>query len=126
LYKEAVVCFPYLADLAIDSDMACDLQKCKWFTRGWTLQELVASKNVEFYDEAWNFVGDKIILLKDLFEITRIHKSVLQDSTSLPNFTVAQRMSWAASRQTTREEDLAYCLLSIFDVYLPLIYGEEE
>jgi hypothetical protein len=123
-YKEAVVCFTYLADLAVDSDMACDLQKCKWFTRGWTLQELVASKNVEFYDEAWNLVGDKIILLKDLFEITRIHKLVLQDSTSLPNFTVAQRMSWAASRQTTREEDLAYCLLGIFDVYLPLIYGE--
>jgi len=80
-YKEAVVCFTYLADLAVDSDMACDLQKCKWFTRGWTLQELVASKNVEFYDEAWNLVGDKIILLKDLFEITRIHKLVLQDST---------------------------------------------
>ncbi|KAH7378074.1 hypothetical protein BKA64DRAFT_248816 [Cadophora sp. MPI-SDFR-AT-0126] len=123
-YKEATICFTYLSDLAVDSSIDCDFQKCRWFTRGWTLQELVASKGVEFYDEAWNLIGDKINLLKPLSEITRIHEDVLRDSASLPNFTVAMRMSWAADRQTSREEDLAYCLLGIFDVYLPLIYGE--
>ena len=84
----------------------------------------MASKSVEFYDEAWNLIGDKINLLKHLSEITRIHEDVLRDSASLPNFSVAMRMSWAANRQTSREEDLAYCLLGMFDVYLPLIYGE--
>jgi hypothetical protein len=123
-YTESTVCFTYLADLAVYSKIDSALRNCKWFTRGWTLQELVAPKNVEFYDESWNFIGLKINLLEELPEITRIHKDVLRDNDSLPNFTVATRMSWAAHRQTTREEDLAYCLLGIFDVHLPLIYGE--
>jgi hypothetical protein len=123
-YRESTVCFTYLADLAVGSEIEPDLPKCKWFTRGWTLQELVAPRNVEFYDKSWNLIGDKISLRKALIEITRIQEDVLRDSNSLPNHTVAMRMSWAANRQTTREEDLAYCLLGIFDVYLPLIYGE--
>jgi hypothetical protein len=57
------------------------------------LQKLVASKNVEFYDETWNLIGDKINLLKDLSGISRIQKEVLRDSTSLPDFTVAARMA---------------------------------
>jgi hypothetical protein len=123
-YRESAICFTCLADLAVGSEIEPDLPKCKWFTRGWTLQELVAPRNVEFYDESWNLIGDKISLLKPLIEKTRIQEDVLRDSNSLPNYTVAMRMSWAANRQTTREEDLAYCLLGIFDVYLPLTYGE--
>ena len=123
-YKESTVCFTYLADLAVNSDLDRCLPKCKWFTRGWTLQELVAPKNVEFYDEAWNLIGSKLSLLELLSDITQMDENVLRDSNLLPNYTVAMRMSWAANRHTTREEDLAYCLLGLFDVYLPLIYGE--
>jgi Heterokaryon incompatibility protein (HET) len=123
-YKESTVCFTYLADLDDNSKLERDLRKCKWFTRGWTLQELLASKNMEFYNKSWKFIGSKVSLQDKLSKVTKIDKGALQDGNSLPSYPVALRMSWAALRHTTREEDLAYCLLGIFDVHLPLIYGE--
>ena len=101
-------------------------KKCRWFTRGWTLQELIAPSRMGFYNSKWEFVGEKSTLKHVLAEITQISESVLEDSALLPSIPVAQRMSWASSRVTTRPEDMAYCLLGIFDVQIPFLYGEGE
>ncbi|KAM7213228.1 HET domain containing protein [Rhypophila decipiens] len=122
-YKEAAVCYAYISDIPHRS-----LQDSRWFTRGWTLQELIAPEEVEFYDSDWNHVGSKMDskLLNQLSSITGIPKSVLDGQDSPFEYSVAYRMSWAASRQTTRVEDTAYCLLGIFGVHMPMIYGEGE
>jgi hypothetical protein len=128
-YQRAVSCFAYLSDLASGADLNSDLNGCRWFTRGWTLQELIAPSKVSFYDCDWRFVGSKThppettILLSS---ITGVPVDVLLHDRSLSEFSVAQRMSWAANRNTTRIEDTAYSLLGIFDVNMPLLYGEEQ
>ncbi|KAK3301757.1 heterokaryon incompatibility protein-domain-containing protein [Chaetomium strumarium] len=99
---------------------------CRWFTRGWTLQELIAPRRVEFYNRNWQFEGDKSSISVLLSNITRIRAEVLDDADQLHIVPVAQRMSWAATRETKREEDRAYCLLGIFGVNIPLLYGEGE
>jgi len=119
-YKEAVVCFAYLSDL----ESISDLSKCRWFTRGWTLQELIAPGNMVFYDKGWQAVGDKASLGPRLSEITGVDLGVLHGRLSLSDVPVGLRMSWAAERRTTRVEDMAYSLLGIFDVNMPLLYGE--
>lgn len=101
-------------------------KSCRWFTRGWTVQELIAPSRIGFYNSKWEFVGEKSSLKHVLAEITQINESVLENSALLPTIPVAQRMSWASSRVTTRPEDMAYCLLGIFDVQIPLLYGEGE
>lgn len=125
-YQEAEVCFAYLIDLPAGEGTATrsDLAGRRWFFRGWTLQELIAPGSVEFYDYAWNLRGNKGTLESILFEITRIPPKLLRDSSTLPEFSVGQRMAWASDRHTERVEDMAYCLFGIFDVHLPLIYGE--
>lgn len=127
-YKNAAVCFAYLADLPVgrEKDLLQTLSLCHWFRRGWTLQELVAPQTVEFYDEAWNLRGDKHGLCELLSAITRIDEDVLRDSSLLRNIPVARRMSWASRRQCTRIEDVAYSLFGIFDIHMPLIYGEGD
>jgi hypothetical protein len=95
----------------------------KWFTRGWTLQELIAPTSVEFFSKNRKLLGDRKSLERHICEITRIPSKALRGS-SLAEFSVTERMSWAETRQTTRKEDMAYSLLGIFDVYMPLIYGE--
>ncbi|KAK5662508.1 hypothetical protein OQA88_8420 [Cercophora sp. LCS_1] len=97
---------------------------CKWFTRGWTLQELIAPKNVVFFDQDWNERGDKMGLSGLISQITGIPPDLLRGETPLSLYSVARRLSWAARRVTTRVEDMSYCLLGIFDVHLSLIYGE--
>jgi hypothetical protein len=94
------------------------------FTRGWTLQELIAPPNLQFFDSEWCAIGTKRSLVDNLSNITRIHSSVFEGIKPLSAFSVAQKMSWAAPRQTTRTEDMAYCLFGIFDLNLPLLYGE--
>jgi hypothetical protein len=127
-YKDAAICFVYLADLPSfdDNEQVMDesLSKCRWFTRGWTLQELIASSHIEFYDCDWTWKGTKLSLQRQLSEITGVSIEVLENCDNLSIIPVGRRMSWASRRQTTREEDLAYCLFGIFDVNLPLIYGE--
>lgn len=100
------------------------VEKCRWFTRGWTLQELIAPRQLGFYNQDWRFEGEKKELSSELAEITRINKRVLSNAALLSTVPVAQRMSWAANRQTTRAEDMAYCLLGIFGVQIPMLYGE--
>ncbi|KAI8634527.1 HET-domain-containing protein [Xylariaceae sp. FL1651] len=96
---------------------------CRWFSRGWTLQELIGPKHVEFYDRDWSYFGSKMQLASILAWITGIDSAVLKGG-SLDQVLVGRRMSWAASRQTRRVEDMAYCLLGIFDINMPLLYGE--
>ena len=95
----------------------------RWFTRGWTLQELIAPTSVEFFSENWELLGDRKSLERHICEITGIPSQALRGSP-LAEFSTTERMSWAETRQTTREEDIAYSLLGMFDVYMPLIYGE--
>lgn len=123
----AAVCFAYLSDLpALDRGHAIMdyFPWCRWFTRGWTLQELIAAKNLEFYDQNWNLKGDKTSLRQHLSDITNIDIEVLENSDLISTIPVAKRMSWAAERHTKRVEDISYCLFGLFDVNLPLIYGE--
>jgi len=100
------------------------LGRCRWFTRGWTLQELIAPRRLGFYNQSWGFEGEKETLKSEISEITRISEVVLSNASLLPTIAVAQRMSWAANRETTRSEDTAYCLLGIFGVQMPMLYGE--
>jgi hypothetical protein len=127
-YKFSTVCFAHLEDLGIhrgpQDDELGGLSSCRWFTRGWTLQELIASKEIEFYDSEWKYRGTKSGLRTDISKITGIDVQVLNDSAKLETIPVAKRMSWAANRKATRVEDLAYCLLGIFGVNMPMLYGE--
>ncbi|KAF2967668.1 hypothetical protein GQX73_g5901 [Xylaria multiplex] len=124
-YRDSTVCYALLMDVGInDSRDPVTFAKSKWFTRGWTLQELLAPKKVVFFDGHWNILGDRARLAQIISEITRIHIGVLHDRNTVFEYSIAQRMSWAANRQTTRLEDIAYCLLGIFDINMPLLYGE--
>lgn len=134
-YKLSSFCFVHLHDLereassprskkAGDSDPVQEITESLWFTRGWTLQELIAPEVVEFYDRGWCFRGDKSLLRQKIAARTGIDIAVLEDSEALSTVPVGRRMSWASERETTRVEDLAYCLLGIFGVNMPVIYGE--
>ncbi|OPB37118.1 hypothetical protein A0O28_0040300 [Trichoderma guizhouense] len=124
-YLHADVCYAWLMDLPPDNrDVHYQLPKCRWFTRGWTLQELIAPRVLKFYDQTWAFRGTKSTLRQLITQITNISTAVLKDPARLSQLPVAQKMAWAASRQTTRIEDMAYSLLGIFDVNMPMIYGE--
>lgn len=126
-YRNSVVCYVLLSDFDLDMTTPSELagfEQCRWHSRGWTLQELLASPHVEFYDPQWRELGTKLSLVEHLVRATRINKAVLRGTKSLASCTVAERMSWAAGRKTTRSEDIAYCLLGLFDVHMPLLYGE--
>ena len=120
-YRGSSVCIVYLEDIPGKSIM-----DSRWFDRGWTLQELIAPAAAEFYDRHWNHIQSKSDVVADLSSKTNIPEDVLTGRTSPSQCSVAQRMSWAARRETTRVEDRAYCLLGIFDVSMPQIYGERE
>ena len=127
-YQNAKKCYVYLSDVkksTLDSDGESALRKSRWFTRGWTLQELLAPQSVEFFSTERARLGDKESLKSVIYEITKVPVQALSGS-KLSEYSVSERFSWAESRQTTREEDRAYCLLGVFGVYLPLIYGEGE
>ncbi|KAF2180990.1 HET-domain-containing protein, partial [Zopfia rhizophila CBS 207.26] len=123
-YWNAEVCFALLADLADTTALEIALPKCRWFTRGWCLQELIAPKAVEFYDSRWNCIGVKVDSTALLSSITHIDEQVLVERSQIEKIPVGRRMSWAAKRKTTQLEDIAYCLLGIFNVHMPMLYGE--
>jgi hypothetical protein len=129
-YQEARVCYIYLSDVGPVSNetspsaMESILEKSRWFSRGWTLQELLAPRFLEFYASDWSEIGTNLTLTPAIIKITAINESVFRGKQSLASCTIAERLSWMANRKTTREEDMAYCLLGIFDVHMPLLYGE--
>ncbi|KFY35940.1 hypothetical protein V494_05464, partial [Pseudogymnoascus sp. VKM F-4513 (FW-928)] len=126
-YEASAVCYAFLSDVYSNTPgggtMTPDIGSSNWFTRGWTLQELVAPRHLVFYDQQWEFLGTKQTLSKLLSDQTHIDEAIL-NGEPLSNCTIAQRMSWASHRVTTRVEDTAYCLLGIFDVNMPMLYGE--
>ncbi|KAI1427645.1 heterokaryon incompatibility protein-domain-containing protein [Xylaria sp. FL1777] len=156
-YRNSARCIAFLDDV----DNLDQLDSSRWFTRGWTLQELIAPDNVWFYNKNWSYIGDRFSMAKRLSVLTRIDEVILRhghepeltnwddhicedrgyDFTCycgidyfdndrlrgiLDTYSVAGIMSWAADRQTSREEDIAYCLMGLFDVNMPLLYGEKE
>jgi len=120
-YKDAWVCLAYLSDM---TGSKLSFQQSRWFTRGWTLQELIAPKSLVFFDREWKFAGTKETEASDISMITGIPKAILYQTVELADVPVAQRFSWASTRQTTREEDQAYSLLGLFDINMPMLYGE--
>ena len=133
-YRDATKCYVYLSDVSVigfDGDdqlskktWELEFSASRWFTRGWTLQELIAPRTVEFFSKERCPLGDKKSLEQAIHGITRIPYDALRGDRPLHEFSVDERMSWAKDRKTTRQEDAAYCLLGIFDIYMPLIYGE--
>ena len=146
-YQQSGICYVHLADVEFsDGELSLKRQseeafwhapqgwsslrdrfgKSSWFKRGWTLQELIAPGEVVFYDSRWNEIGHLRQIREDVANVTKISIRCLgsDDKELLRGQSVATRMSWASRRETSREEDMAYCLLGIFDVDMPLLYGE--
>ncbi|KAK7472210.1 hypothetical protein VKT23_000332 [Stygiomarasmius scandens] len=126
-YRDSRICYAYLMNVRkSDGDpnlVDSTFTKCKWFTRGWTLQELLAPANVVFYDKDWIEIGTKYTLRSIITAVTGIPFDILMGADS-GKISVAKKMSWAAHRVTTREEDCAYSLMGIFRVHMPTMYGE--
>ncbi|PMD28638.1 HET-domain-containing protein [Hyaloscypha hepaticicola] len=148
-YQKSEVCYAYLADVSIvefvppegENDV---LSNSRWFTRGWTLQELIAPLTVKFLGQDWSVIGVKAPLavlaqlpplqrerndmfLSHITKITGIAKKwirYIHSPRDLREVPIAQKMAWAARRQTAREEDLAYAVMGLFDVNMPILYGE--
>jgi hypothetical protein len=125
-YQNAAKCYVYLSDVennASEGGSESAFKQSRWFKRGWTLQELLAPHSVEFFSKGGARLGDKESLKHTIHEVSGIPLEALSGS-DLSEFGVAERFSWAENRQTSREEDSAYCLLGIFGIYMSLIYGE--
>ncbi len=129
-YASSAICYAYLEDVHSVADLkpgltgSGDVQTPRWFTRGWTLQELIAPSYVAFYSAGWQLLGSRSEHQAIIADLTGITTDILDGTLTLDEIPVATRMSWAAQRMTTRKEDEAYCLLGIFDVNMPLLYGE--
>jgi hypothetical protein len=132
-YQNAVKCYVYLSDVSTAKRKASDetselawepaFRVSRWFTRGWTLQELLAPSSLEFFSQESKRLGDKRFLTEQLHKITGIPEPALQGAP-LSQFTVNERLSWIENRRTKLEEDKAYSLLGILDAYIPPLYGE--
>jgi hypothetical protein len=129
-YRDSQVCYAYLNDVPaninpVDGETAFAVSR--WFTRGWTLQELLAPSVVVLFDTDWVPIGTKMELAERINDITGIDLFYLgTDTSKLDRASVAEKMSWASARETKRPEDIAYCLLGIFGINMPLLYGEGE
>lgn len=126
-YRGAQVCYAFLADVPFNDDVRAEnakFRKSRWFTRGWTLQELIAPRVVVFFSQEWKGLGTKDALADIIQDITFIDREVLTHKIALSDESVAGRMRWAARRETTRVEDEAYSLLGIFEITMPTLYGE--
>lgn len=119
-YQEAFVCYAYLADAETPTEVSAS----RWFERGFTLQELIAPSAVIFYSQTWSELGTKETLQNVISKRTNIPIDILTDADRVDDASVAQRMSWAANRKTSRLEDEAYCLMGLFGINMPLLYGE--
>lgn len=130
-YQDAQYCIVYLSDVSFVESIVDPQPKSKkrfhesrWFTRGWTLQELLAPEEVMFYDRNWTFIGSKHSLEDQICAVVGISSYHLQSPREAREASVAARMSWASNRETSRSEDAAYSLLGLFGVSMPLLYGE--
>ncbi|KAI1079777.1 hypothetical protein F5B20DRAFT_542392 [Whalleya microplaca] len=126
-YQRSAICFVYLADVPFlpskDGKLGAEFERSKWFTRGWTLQELLAPDEVFFYSADWKLLGIRYYISQQISAITNIDKKYIRHA-NIRDASIAEKMSWVSRRVTTRPEDLSYCMLGIFDVNMPLLYGE--
>jgi hypothetical protein len=124
-YWDAAICYAYLWDVS-DLPAPPIIGNSIWFRRGWTLQELLAPLHVEFYTRSWTFIGTKAGLTPTVRKITRIDDTFLKDRTAIQYASIATKFCWASRRKTTREEDIAYCLLGLVGINMPMLYGEGQ
>lgn len=125
-YTRAEVCYAYLVDVPPHDDhwaSRSPFRRSVWFTRGWTLQELIAPFEMIILSQDWNVIGSKRDLIDLIEEITNISAEAL---LPLDKYSVARRLSWALRRRTTRVEDQAQSLLGMFDIHMPTLYGEGD
>jgi len=130
-YKDATRCYVFLSDVSVStatepvqrSDWEASFRASAWFTRGWTLQELIAPVSVEFFSRDGQRIGDKTSLSHLVHEITSIPLTALRNCP-LNQFTISERARWVENRETTEEEDTVYCLLGILGIFMPTTYGE--
>ncbi|KAM0430007.1 hypothetical protein ACHAPT_006013 [Fusarium lateritium] len=150
-YKESATCYVFMEDVTLQEDGTMrNFDNSAWFTRGWTLQELIAPHGLVFFDRRWNYMFTRDQLASRLEKITGITRSILQRTHTFPpsrstlpsrcvgcghpdgveeelrEEPISRKMGWAANRVTTRPEDVSYCLLGLFDINMPLLYGEGE
>lgn len=138
-YAGSNVCYAYLVDVPGDLADVSDnrrvpshplrqaFERSNYFNRAWTLQELIAPRKLVFYTKDWREIGDRVAWRRIITEFTGIHEKALQGNMGcLNDFSIAQRMSWACNRLSTRPEDIAYSLFGIFNVNMPLLYGEGD
>jgi hypothetical protein len=139
-YERALKCYAFLSDIKVgwaasetySTDGVLDnlryphpaVLASRWWKRGWTLQELIAPRDVEFYNCHWEHLATKREFKWAISHAYNIPVGILDHSAPLASICAAERISWAAARETTREEDIAYCLLGLLDVNMPLLYGE--
>ncbi|KAF4814742.1 Vegetative incompatibility protein HET-E-1 [Colletotrichum siamense] len=126
--ERAAICFAFLDDLPCGVSAPCreTWAQCRFWRRTWTLQELVLPPRVQFYDASWHLRGGHTsqTLHPLISGITGIDEDVLCRQRSLQHTSVARKMSWAAFKEASNPEDLVYSLLGLFDVCMPIIYGE--
>jgi len=133
-YRQSEVCYAYLEDVPPSPEPLGTTGKTismlgpafaasRWFRRVWTLQELLAPSRVRFFDNKWGEIGERGDLSSVLEDVTGIEAGVL-NGASFADISIGHRMSWASQRETTRAEDMAYSLLGIFNINMPLLYGE--
>lgn len=126
-YRDSKICLAYLQDVkAGTTDFEQSFVSSVWFTRSWTLQELLAPRNVQLFDADWVHIRSADSNFSLIEDATAIPEVVLQGECSIWDCCIAERMSWAADRQATRAEDVAYSLMGVFDVNMPLLYGEGD
>lgn len=139
-YKESKICFAYLVDVQAgfigtasknparspseSIDAYPDFEQSRWFTRGWTLQELLAPREVIFFTNNWLRLGTVSTLSEHISRATNIPHSFLGEEDITPLASAAEKLSWIARRHTTREEDIVYCMLGVFQVTMEVRYGE--
>ncbi|KAI3392094.1 hypothetical protein diail_6200 [Diaporthe ilicicola] len=116
------VCYAFIEDF--DAENKAFFAASRWFTRGWTLQELLAPANVIFFTKSWVRLGEKRAISPFFAEFTGIDAAIMAGERPVESASLAKRMSWMARRQTTRPEDSAYCLMGVFGVNMPMLYGE--
>lgn len=147
-YQRSHICYVYMSDVEGEADGEEGVghwSKSKWFTRGWTLQELIAPTCIIFYDRGWHRLGEKIKFprytangdtnarvwtVDDRYRLSAVsnipYNLLFGLGGGKDDYSVAQRMSWASNRECTRVEDVAYSLMGLFDINMPLLYGEER
>ncbi len=124
-YENSHVCYVYLEDVPdAAAGWGPQFDTSEWFTRGWTLQELLAPTYVEIYAKNWDAIGTKFERYKQIAKITSIWPGALVSAFDIYQYSAAEKLSWASHRNVTREEDEAYSLFGLFFVNLPLLYGE--